>query len=72
MMAFLNDTLIAKPGAGAWIDDMLGNLRSRYARWKAYRRTVDELSALSNRELTELEILRHDIPAIARDAVYGR
>lgn len=38
----------------------------KYRNWRAYRRTVTELSALSNRELDDLGISRGDIPYIAR------
>ena len=34
--------------------------------WRAYRRTVNELSALSNRELDDLGITRFDIARVAR------
>lgn len=41
---------------------ILGN----YKKWRAYRRTVDELSALSTRELNDLGISRSDIKSVAR------
>jgi len=40
----------------------------RFKGWRAYRRTVSELSALSNRELSDLGISRSDIPFVARKA----
>ncbi len=40
----------------------------RYKGWRKYRRTVNELSSLSNRELEDLGINRVDIPFIARQA----
>jgi uncharacterized protein YjiS (DUF1127 family) len=40
-------------------------LKSRYATWKRYNRTVAELSALTNRELADLGIVRADIERIA-------
>lgn len=42
--------------------DILG----RFKDWQAYRRTVNELSALSNRELNDLGIARADIYRVAR------
>ena len=36
--------------------------------WRSYRRTVRELSVLSNRELQDLGISRSDIQFIARRA----
>lgn len=44
--------------------DMIGSFR----KWRNYRRTVTELSALSNRELDDLGINRGDIPHVARGA----
>ena len=40
----------------------------KYKGWRSYRRTVNELNALSNRELADLGIIRADIPFIARRA----
>jgi uncharacterized protein YjiS (DUF1127 family) len=42
--------------------DILGKFRD----WRAYRQTVRELSALSNRELSDLGLSRGDIYSIAR------
>lgn len=36
-------------------------------RWNAYRQTVRELSALDDRDLTDLGIRRGDIETLARD-----
>jgi uncharacterized protein YjiS (DUF1127 family) len=38
----------------------------RFRDWRAYRQTIKELSALSNRELNDLGISRADIPYVAR------
>lgn len=43
-------------------------LKSRYASWKRYSRTVSELESLSNRDLADLGISRHDIPRLAKEA----
>lgn len=43
-------------------------LKSRYATWKRYSRTVSELESLSNRDLADLGISRHDIQRLAREA----
>lgn len=42
------------------------NIRKSYQNWREYRKTVNELNALSTRELSDLGINRHDIRAIAR------
>jgi uncharacterized protein YjiS (DUF1127 family) len=47
---------------------MFETLKTRITTWKRYSRTVSELTALSNRELEDLGILRHDIKSVARKA----
>jgi len=41
------------------------------AAWFAYRRTVRELSDLSNRDLADLGLHRSEIRRVAHDSVYG-
>jgi uncharacterized protein YjiS (DUF1127 family) len=48
---------------------MFETLKTRITTWKRYNRTLNELSALSNRELADLGIMRSDISRVARDAV---
>ncbi|MFO1032628.1 MAG: DUF1127 domain-containing protein [Hyphomicrobiales bacterium] len=43
-------------------------LKTRITAWKRYNRTVAELSALTNRELSDLGIARTDIQRVAREA----
>ncbi|MEP0235206.1 DUF1127 domain-containing protein [Roseibium sp.] len=45
---------------------MLDNVASKYSSWVKYRRTVDELSRLSQRELRDLGINRNEIKFVAR------
>lgn len=45
------------------------NLIRDFRNWRRYRDTVNELSRLTNRELTDLGIARGDIPAVARRAL---
>lgn len=42
------------------------NVKNNYRRWRKYRRTVEELSVLNDRELTDIGISRWDIQAVAR------
>ena len=42
------------------------NLIRNFQNWRRYRETVNELSRLSNRELSDLGITRADIDGIAR------
>lgn len=46
-------------------------LMGRFADYRTYRRTVDELAALSDRELSDLGLSRQDIRSIAHESVYG-
>ncbi|NBN62207.1 DUF1127 domain-containing protein [Microvirga tunisiensis] len=47
---------------------MFNTVVRKYNSWVNYRRTVEELSRLSNRELSDLGIGRGDIEFIARRA----
>lgn len=51
-------------------DGLLARLRQAFARYRAYRSLHDELSALSDRELSDIGISRHSIPDVARAAAY--
>jgi uncharacterized protein YjiS (DUF1127 family) len=42
------------------------NLIQSFREWRRYRNTVNELSRLSTRELTDLGLTRCDIPSVAR------
>lgn len=46
-------------------------LRVRFSKWVLYRRTVRELSELSNNELADLGMSRASIRSVAWHAVYG-
>lgn len=42
------------------------NIASRIQKWRAYRRTYNELSRLSQRELDDLGLHRGEIASVAR------
>jgi len=42
------------------------NITTRFQKWRSYRRTYNELSKLSGRELEDLGISRYDIASVAR------
>ena len=50
---------------------MMTSLRARLEKRAKYRRTVNELSALSEADMRDLNIARVDVPRIAYQAVYG-
>ncbi|KAA9009842.1 DUF1127 domain-containing protein [Histidinibacterium aquaticum] len=45
--------------------------KTRRSQNRVYRETLRELSQLTDRDLADLNISRHRIPDIARDAAYG-
>ena len=47
------------------------SLRARYAKWRLYRRTLNELAILTDRELADLGLPRTGLRGIAWQAVYG-
>jgi uncharacterized protein YjiS (DUF1127 family) len=50
---------------------LFGRLRRRFDDYVLYRRTLSQLSALSARDLADLNIDPANLPATARRAVYG-
>lgn len=63
-------------GTALSITARLGEISSQaaeaYRAWRLYRRTYDELSSLSARELDDLGINRSAIRSIALESAYGR
>lgn len=53
------------------INNAFGDLRAGSAKRAAFRKTRNELSALSNRELDDLGLSRFDIDRVAYESVYG-
>lgn len=52
---------------GTWQD----GLRAAWEKHRAYRASVAELNALTDRDLADIGIGRSDIRARAREAIYG-
>ena len=66
--ASLNSKNADRFGLKARYIPLLDRLSERAARRAAYRRTVAELQALSDRDLADFGYHRSEIPRIARDA----
>lgn len=49
---------------------IFGGLTQRMQRYRTYRQTLEELETLSDRELSDLNISRHNLRAIAYRAAY--
>ncbi len=63
-------TQTALKGAPAFgVAALVETAKTRFARYRLYRQTVNELSALSNRELADLGLHRSMIRQLAQQAV---
>ena len=67
-MAFTADSSFAKPAAFGGIFAALNKLTEAMQRRRVYRTTVNELSALSDRDLSDLGESRASIRRLALDA----
>jgi uncharacterized protein YjiS (DUF1127 family) len=50
---------------------LFAEIRQRIANYRQYRRTLDELSALTDRDLDDLQLSRFSIRQVAWESVYG-
>ncbi len=50
---------------------LFSGVRKAFADYRLYRQTLNELDALSDRELRDLGLSRLSIRAVAHDSVYG-
>jgi uncharacterized protein YjiS (DUF1127 family) len=55
----------------ATAEGWLARVRKALADRMLYSRTLAELSGLSDRDLNDLGILRHDIDRVARESIYS-
>lgn len=68
-MAFLTQT---RPNAALSerLHAFTSALSERYAQYRLYRRTLDELEALSTRELADLGLHKSALKSVAYEAAY--
>lgn len=71
-MAYVNGIRRIEIGLAERAAAFLSGLRDNRRRYRVYRQTVNELNALSERELADLGIHRSSISAIAMEAAYGK
>ncbi len=71
-MAYATDTRAFGASLGQRIAEARATLADRYAKYKVYRSTLDELAALTDRDLADLGIGRSMIRGIALEAAYGK
>ncbi|WP_040615572.1 DUF1127 domain-containing protein [Oceanicola granulosus] len=51
---------------------LVNEYRERQAKYNVYRRTVTELSSLTDRDLADLGVHRSQIRGLAHEAAYGK
>jgi len=71
-MAYATNTTSAPLSLTARFAEIRDQAKEAYRAWRVYRATFNELSALSDRDLTDLGIGRGEIRAIAMEAAYGQ
>ncbi|SLN30204.1 hypothetical protein PEL8287_01402 [Roseovarius litorisediminis] len=71
-MAFATNTTSATRGLSEDFSAAIYALLQRAADYRAYRRTVRELSALGAAELADLGMHRSEVRRVASEAVYGK
>ncbi len=71
-MAYVNTTRIARKGFADRLIVARDIVLNALAQRCTYLRTVAELNALTDRDLTDLGISRLGIAEIAREAAYGK
>lgn len=71
-MAFAHDTHRAQTETtlGGWISALRADVAERFAKYRLYRTTLNELASLSDRDLLDLGLHRGMIDAVAREAAY--
>lgn len=62
----------ARPEAQGVVTRMIADVTARWARYSVYRKTLSELSVLSDRELSDLGIHRSMIRRMAFEAAYAK
>jgi len=71
-MAYVNTTRVAGKGLLDRLASLKDAVVAALIQRRVYDRTVAELNALSDRELSDLGISRLGITDIAREAAYGK
>lgn len=71
-MAFITDTRSTGLSLGERFANFRANMAEAAAKRKVYKTTMDELSALSDRDLADLGVARSMIKGIAFEAAYGK
>lgn len=71
-MATVNTTRVSSFGVADRFAALVASFKVSMAQRRVYTRTLAELNALTDRELTDLGIARGMIVEISREAAYGK
>jgi uncharacterized protein YjiS (DUF1127 family) len=69
-MSTFNEVTNIRPAINSRLGGYISGVSARFAQYRTYRRTLDELQSLTDRELSDLGISRHSVRAIAYRAAY--
>ncbi len=70
-MAYLSTAHATAPSFLGRVSEIKKGLAQGFQNWRAYRRTLNELAALSTNELQDLGLDAQDLKTIAMNATYG-
>ncbi|RME16542.1 MAG: DUF1127 domain-containing protein [Alphaproteobacteria bacterium] len=71
-MAYASDIRLARKSLRDWFDAARKSFAEARRQREIYKRTINELNMLNERELADLGISAAQIETIAREAAYGR
>ena len=69
-MSTFNEASKVRAANGSRIGSFINGVSARFAQYRTYRKTLEELQSLTDRELSDLGISRHSVRAIAYRAAY--
>ena len=70
-MAYVNTTKLADTGLADRVATSVRAVGARYAQYRLYRQTYNDLAMLSGRELADMGLNRSQIRRVALEAAYG-
>ena len=71
-MAYTNTQTVAGIPVSGWMGDVLAKWNVARERRAVYLQTLNELSAMSDRDLADINVARVSIEDIAHEAAYGK
>lgn len=71
-MTYINSARSGQPTITDRFANVLAGMKAAYQRRRTYDQTLRELSALSDRDLSDLGMHRSMISEVARKAAYGK